>query len=282
MRLKKEKLYYNYIYLDPRKPGKFTYEGLDFCLLYSPYYIGKGTNNRYLDHIKEANKNGTLRGKHKNNKILKIQGLGYIIKDYVIQLNFTTNELDALNKEKDIIDVIGRLDKKLGPLTNLTEGGDGVSGRVVCKNGIGDVFSVLKNEFDKDDNLEGINKNTKHESRYGMVQAYLKDGSYFGYITKEEFNDNDKYVGINYSKINSEESNDKNSKNNINRVTVRDENNNIFKVSIHDERYLNGKLVPANKGIKMKERVCPHCGKRGRGGNMTRYHFDNCSLKVEV
>lgn len=25
-----------------------------------------------------------------------------------------------------------------------------------------------------------------------------------------------------------------------------------------------------------KEQTCPHCGKTGRGGNMKRYHFDNC------
>ena len=24
------------------------------------------------------------------------------------------------------------------------------------------------------------------------------------------------------------------------------------------------------------EKICPHCGKLGRGGNMQRYHFDNC------
>lgn len=29
---------------------------------------------------------------------------------------------------------------------------------------------------------------------------------------------------------------------------------------------------------KAKEpiRVCPHCGAEGKGGNMTRYHFNNC------
>lgn len=27
------------------------------------------------------------------------------------------------------------------------------------------------------------------------------------------------------------------------------------------------------------ERTCPHCGKVGRGGNMLRYHFDNCKHK---
>lgn len=29
----------------------------------------------------------------------------------------------------------------------------------------------------------------------------------------------------------------------------------------------------------MKKVVCPHCGKEGSGGNMTRYHFDKCKRK---
>lgn len=28
-----------------------------------------------------------------------------------------------------------------------------------------------------------------------------------------------------------------------------------------------------------KEQECPHCGKLGKGGNMKRYHFDNCKMK---
>lgn len=27
--------------------------------------------------------------------------------------------------------------------------------------------------------------------------------------------------------------------------------------------------------------ICPHCGLTGKGPNMTRYHFDNCKLKVQ-
>ena len=30
---------------------------------------------------------------------------------------------------------------------------------------------------------------------------------------------------------------------------------------------------------KCLERTCVHCGKTGRGGNMTRFHFDNCKQK---
>lgn len=36
-----------------------------------------------------------------------------------------------------------------------------------------------------------------------------------------------------------------------------------------------------NTGITMVEQTCPHCGKTGRGGNMTRYHFDNCQKVYE-
>lgn len=31
-----------------------------------------------------------------------------------------------------------------------------------------------------------------------------------------------------------------------------------------------------------KERTCPHCGKTGRGGNMKRYHFENCKEAKDV
>ena len=70
--------------------------------------------------------------------------------------------------------------------------------------------------------------------------------------------------------------------NNINKVTVKYKNNDKikpFRVSIDDPRYLSGELVSANTGVKMKHKICPHCGKEGRGGNMTRYHFDNCKYK---
>lgn len=33
------------------------------------------------------------------------------------------------------------------------------------------------------------------------------------------------------------------------------------------------------KTYAMKDKVCPHCGTEGKGGNMSRYHFDNCKKK---
>jgi len=43
----------------------------------------------------------------------------------------------------------------------------------------------------------------------------------------------------------------------------------------------NTNYVGVNKGrkLKMKSRKCPHCGKEGKGGAMTQWHFDNCRYK---
>lgn len=41
------------------------------------------------------------------------------------------------------------------------------------------------------------------------------------------------------------------------------------------------KLSAATKGKKKKEYICPYCQKVGRGGNMKRYHFENCKEKKQ-
>lgn len=40
---------------------------------------------------------------------------------------------------------------------------------------------------------------------------------------------------------------------------------------------MKGNTNSKGKPRKLITRVCPHCGFTGRGGNMTRYHFDNCT-----
>ena len=38
-------IYYNYVYLDPRKPGRYIYDDINVSFLYEPYYVGKGKIN---------------------------------------------------------------------------------------------------------------------------------------------------------------------------------------------------------------------------------------------
>ena len=38
--------FYTYVYLDPRKSGKYKYSEYKFD--YEPFYVGKGCGNRYI------------------------------------------------------------------------------------------------------------------------------------------------------------------------------------------------------------------------------------------
>ena len=115
-------MYYVYAYLDPRKPGKYAYEKISF--LYEPFYIGKGKNNRYLAHLTEGT---TKKGfnPHKTRKIRKI--IKHNMVPIITKLYQNISEEEAHKIEIEIISMIGRNDKRKGPLTNMTDGGDGVN-----------------------------------------------------------------------------------------------------------------------------------------------------------
>lgn len=112
---------YVYVYLDPRKPGKYNFDLEEMSFLYEPFYVGKGTGDRLLKHLTEYEKNKNY-NPYKNSKINKI------IKEnkYPIILKYKENllEKDAFDVEIKLILKIGKKSKN-GPLTNLCDGGDG-------------------------------------------------------------------------------------------------------------------------------------------------------------
>ena len=115
--------YYVYVYLDPRKEGDYTYGNYTFK--YEPFYVGKGYKKRCDEHLwscklKELN--------FKNNKIKKILSLD--LKPIILKVSENLFEIDAFELEKKLINIIGRYDLKKGPLTNLTDGGEGFSGLI--------------------------------------------------------------------------------------------------------------------------------------------------------
>jgi len=128
---KEENRFYVYVYLDPRKPGNYIYGEHEFN--YEPFYVGKGTKYRYNDHIRLANniiKNNILNKKksHNINKIIQI--LNNNLKPIILKLQDKLFESEAFLLEEKMIITIGRNDLKKGPLTNKTNGKDGVSGYI--------------------------------------------------------------------------------------------------------------------------------------------------------
>jgi len=211
--------YYNYIYLDPRKPGQYTYVGLDFSLLYKPFYVGKGTGTRYLDHIREAKRNKSY-NKYKIRIINKIIKKDYDMKDYIIVFNYTDDEYLAYKNENEVINHIG-----LDNLVNDNEGGKGgMSGHVTVK--------------DKDGNMYYVSVN---DPRYKSGELiHMNVGRKLTAEAKKKFNRK--------GKTNSKEHNIKIGEANKGKVAVKDKDGNVFKVSTDDERYKSGELLHNTKG----------------------------------
>jgi hypothetical protein len=88
-----------------------------------PFYVGKGVGQRVLNH--EAEARNTTRLTHKLNVIRSLHRKGLRI-HYRLD-SFFDNESDAHERERYLIQSIGRHDLRRGPLTNQTDGGEGTS-----------------------------------------------------------------------------------------------------------------------------------------------------------
>lgn len=106
-------MFYVYVYRDPR-PSKDL----------QPVYVGKGCGARATAHWRNGNNvnpifNAWLAA-------IRRAGLEPVI-DIVAEFE---NEVDAFVKERELIALFGRKDRKTGPLCNCTDGGEGMAGYV--------------------------------------------------------------------------------------------------------------------------------------------------------
>ena len=95
-----------------------------------PFYIGKSFvgSKRLIEHLSEARNGGTTM---KSCKIRSVLERGSSIVEEVLE-EFT-EEADAHLREIELIAEYGRRDKRTGFLTNHTDGGEGIIGRVVTE-----------------------------------------------------------------------------------------------------------------------------------------------------
>ena len=119
-----EEIFYVYVYLDSATPGDFNYgEFREYHFDYEPFMVGKGKGERCCDHLKEYS---LKKNSHKNNKIKQILREG--LEPIIVKQKENLIECVSFKYEMLLIKLIGRADLGLGPLTNLTDGGEGVSG----------------------------------------------------------------------------------------------------------------------------------------------------------
>lgn len=122
----KNKIYYVYVYMDPRKNGHYFWE--DYVFPCEPFYIGKGKEKRVLSHLENAIYNRKDCNQYKINKIKKIikETCAHpIFGKFIINLY----EEEALYLEKQIIN---DLQRSYNCLTNIADGG--IGGDTISKN----------------------------------------------------------------------------------------------------------------------------------------------------
>jgi hypothetical protein len=117
--------YYVYVYLDPRKTGNFVYG--DYSFDCEPFYIGKGRKSRSRIHLLKV-KGGKYSNLPKYHTIKDILDCGY--EPVILKYMENMLESDAFKLEMNMIRDIGRKNMNLGPLRNLTDGGEGNGNRI--------------------------------------------------------------------------------------------------------------------------------------------------------
>lgn len=124
---KRKAVFYVYVYLDSRKPGKYSYGRFSFN--YEPFYVGKGKRYRDIFHLSRV-----INGKRNLISPLLFTRIEALLKrnviPFVIRVGDRLTESGSLKLEKEVIKIIGRVEYGNGPLLNQTAGGQGTSDRI--------------------------------------------------------------------------------------------------------------------------------------------------------
>lgn len=172
--LENKNVFYVYVLLDPNYPGEFEYGDLKFD--HQPYYVGKGAFERSYWSIADSLK-GDTHNPIKSYVAQKIARNGFDPYQFVVYLKKELSEKDAFGLENSVIVLIGRRDLEEGPLTNLTDGGEGWTGAISPSKG--KTYEEIYGEKKGRELRELRRKNCfftnpdfiPHEERYGQENA---------------------------------------------------------------------------------------------------------------
>ena len=113
---KEKEDFYVYIYLDPRYPGDYTYDTCSFC--FKPIYVGKGHNNRDMEHW-----NNPTTKSHFHNTLKHLKSIG--LEPIILRQHVNLTEHVAYKLENQLTHEIGLQCEQMGPLLNMKHGGEG-------------------------------------------------------------------------------------------------------------------------------------------------------------
>lgn len=119
-------IFYVYLLLDPRK-------------FYQPFYVGKGYGKRVYNSLRIGGQNPL-----KSRVISRIRKSGSKPEFLIWKSDLSENE--AFELESELIKRFGRRDKKTGILTNLTDGGEGVVGRIFSEKQLQNIRKRMSGE----------------------------------------------------------------------------------------------------------------------------------------
>lgn len=227
-----QKIYYVYILFKTYKKGFYSYDNLFFDL--EPFYIGKGNGKRMEKSLTDVKKTKNL---HKINIIEKIHQEDLTVTSIKYKENISEEE--AFFLEKELIRKIGRSDRGLGPLANLTDGGEGGSGGTSRRGDWPELYSPVL-QYDLEGNLIKEYQSIKHAFKENPCAGNISgccrmirdtSGGYIWRYKKEEYQMS---INVDYIKARTQKGN--------------------FQVPVV-QKNINGEIIKEFSSIKEAEKI---------------------------